>query len=325
MSGAPGYLGLHRRGELARRAAALRALEDPCTLCPRRCGAHRHAGEVGFCGLGSRPRLARACHHRGEEPPLSGTRGAGTLFFAGCNLGCRFCQNHQISRDPGAGREVDAEALAEAMLGLQAAGCHNVELVTPTPAMAGILEALDLAAARGLVLPLVHNGSGYERLEVLRLLEGVVDVWLPDLKYGDEAGGLLGSGVSDYVAVSQAAVLEMHRQVGPLVLSPEGLAVRGLILRHLVLPEDLSGTGSVLGFVAMELGRHAAVSLMAQYRPPPGIPLPAPLSRSLCHEEYEAAVAQLEAWGLDGGWVQELGSVESYVPDFDREAHPFEK
>lgn len=320
-----GYLSLHRRGELRRRIDALRALEDPCRLCPRECGAHRHSGELGWCGLGAQAVLARACHHLGEEPPLSGTRGAGTLFFAGCNLGCHFCQNHQISSEPTAGRPLDAETLAQAMLTLQARGCHNVELVTPTPVLPSVLEGLERAAALGLRLPLVHNGSGYECPEALALLEDVVDIYLPDLKYGDDAGALIGSGVEDYVTWSQASALEMARQVGPLALDAQGLATRGLIVRHLVLPGDLACTSAVLGFVATELGSQTAVSLMAQYRPPPGLRLPPPLDRPLTTAEYEEAQALLRAWGLGNGWVQSPESTDCYVPDFARENHPFER
>jgi putative pyruvate formate lyase activating enzyme len=269
--------------------------------------------------------LARACHHLGEEPPLSGTRGAGTLFLAGCNLGCTFCQNHQVSRTPSAGRTLGPEALALEMLALQVAGCHNVELVTPTHALPALMEALDQAAAQGLSLPLVHNGSGYERAEVLALLDGVVDIYLPDLKYGDDEGALIGSGVSDYVAQSRAAVLEMARQVGSsLTLDSNGLARKGLIVRHLVLPGGLASTSSVLGFIATELGPRTSLSLMSQYRPPTGVNLPAPLDRPLDPREYQEAEALLECWGLTSGWSQATESRDSYVPDFTREDHPFE-
>lgn len=323
MSREPSYLTLHRQGELARRAEALRTLEDPCTLCPRRCEARRRRGKRGVCGLGTAAVLARACLHLGEEPPLSGTQGAGTLFFAGCNLGCRFCQNHQISRDPEAGRQMSAQSLATEMLRLQEAGCHNISLVTPTPAIPAVVEALVLAADLGLRLPVVHNGSGYESLEALTLLHDVVDIYLPDLKYGDDEVGLALSGVPDYVARSREALLEMARQVGPLILDEDGLATRGLIIRHLILPGDASHTSAVLGFVATELGRHTAVSLMAQYRPPPGIHLPPPLDRPIDPEEHEAALLALACWGLSEGWTQALSSVDHYVPDFTRQAHPF--
>jgi len=324
VSAEPGALELRRRGVLGERIAALAERLDPCTLCPHRCGAHRRSGEVGQCGLGAEVRLARACHHRGEEPPLSGTRGAGTLFFAGCNLRCGYCQNHQISRDPGAGAPVTSQALAREMLGLQAAGCHNVELVTATPVLPLVLEALDIALGAGLCLPLVHNTSAYERVEVLRLLDGVVDVYLPDLKYGTAEAAVACGAPADYVERSQAAVLEMARQVGPLALDAAGLARRGLLVRHLVLPADRAATSSVLGFVALELGPRTAVSLMAQYRPPPGLPLQPPLDRPLHAAEYDAAVAALEQWGLTAGWTQTPDAAETYVPDFDAPRHPFE-
>ncbi|MFH2007205.1 MAG: radical SAM protein [bacterium] len=323
MTDAPGYVELHRRGELARRAAELERLLDPCRLCPRLCGARRGHGELGVCGVGAKAQVARACRHRGEEPPLSGTAGAGTIFFGGCNLGCVYCQNHQISH-LGAGDPTTAEALAEMMLDLQRRRCHNLELVTPSHVVPQIVAALELAAGRGLRLPVVYNTSAYERRTVVQALEGVVDVYLPDLKYGRDDIATALSGAPGYVARSRAATLEMARQVGTLQLNAAGLARRGLIVRHLVLPGDRSSTSEVLGFVARELGPRTRVSLMAQYRPPPGLDLPEPLTRPLYREEYEHAVALLEELGLDEGWVQDLESVDSYVPDFDHPLHPFE-
>jgi len=341
----PGYLALHHSGDLARRAARLERLLDPCTLCPRQCGAHRLAGETGACGAGARAAVARACSHRGEEPPLSGSRGAGTIFFAGCNLGCVHCQNHQISRGCEGATPSDARAIAALMLDLQDQGVHNIALVTPSHVVPQILAALDLAAGRGLRLPLVYNTAAYERLAVVRELDGVVDVYLPDLKYGDDrsAARLLlplaqplahplahplaqpPATVTDYVARSQRAVREMARQVGRLRLDDEGVARRGLIVRHLVLPDDLAATGSVLRFVAGALGPETALSLMAQYRPPPDLALPSPLSRPLHSGEYDRATALLEDLGLREGWVQSLDAADSYVPDFDAPTHPFER
>lgn len=333
----PGYVALHQSGELARRAVRLRKLLEPCTLCPRQCGAHRLAGEPGLCGVGARAAVARACHHRGEEPPLSGSRGAGAIFFAGCNLGCVFCQNHQISRGVDPSTDQDARALADTMLSLQDKGVHNIALVTPSHVVPQILAALDLAAGRGLRLPLVYNTAAYDRLVVLRELRGVVDVYLPDLKYGDDrhAAGLFLSPalpsprplatVTDYVAQSQRAVREMARQVGRLRVDDEGVAWRGLIVRHLVLPDDLAATGLVLRFVAKELGSDTAISLMAQYRPPPALALPPSLARPLRPAEYERATGLAQELGLQQGWVQSLEATDSYVPDFHAPAHPFER
>jgi len=271
--------------------------------------------------------VARACHHRGEEPPLSGSHGAGTIFFAGCNLHCVFCQNHQISHDVEGAATTDARGLADQMLWLQDQGVHNIALVTPSHVVPQILAALDLAAGGGLRLPLVYNTAAYERVAVLRELRGVVDVYLPDLKFGHDgrARGLFGGVVTDYVARSQGAVREMARQVGALCVDGEGVAWRGLIVRHLVLPEDLAATGSVLRFVAEELGPETAVSLMAQYRPPPELSLPPGLARALRPGEYQGAVDQLEKYGLHTGWVQALEATDTFVPDFDAPAHPFER
>lgn len=326
----PGYLALHQSGELARRAVRLQALLDPCTLCPRRCGAHRLSGERGQCGSAAQAVVARVCHHRGEEPALSASRGAGTIFFAGCNLRCVACQNHQISRD-GQGAcptdvSTDAMGLADQMLRLQDRGVHNIALVTPSHVVPQIVAALDLAAGHGLRLPLVYNTAAYDRLAVLRELDGVVDIYLPDLKFGDDglASGFFEGTVTDYVARSQRGVREMARQVGRLRMEG-GVAWRGLIVRHLVLPEDLAATGAVLRFVAEEIGPETAVSLMAQYRPPPELDLPPALARPLRPDEYQRAAALLEKHGLHSGWVQSLDATHTYVPDFNAPAHPFER
>lgn len=321
----PGYLALHNSGELAHRAARTRELLDPCTLCPRRCGAHRLAGEPGVCGAGAEATVAQACHHRGEEPPISGSHGSGTIFFAGCNLGCVYCQNHQISRHVDPFPAQPARLLADTMLSLQDRGVHNISLVTPSHVVPQILAALDLAAGRGLRIPLVYNTAAYDRLTVLRELRGVVDVYLPDLKYGDDLQAEALSAVTDYVATSQRALHEMVRQVGRLRVDEAGVAWRGLLLRHLVLPDDLAATGSVLRFIAGELGPKTALSLMAQYRPPPGLALPPSLARPLHPAEYERATSLMEELGLQQGWVQALEATDTYVPDFDAPQHPFER
>lgn len=320
----PGYLALHASGELAHRAARLRGLLEPCTLCPRRCGARRLSGEVGACGVGALAPVAQACHHRGEEPPLSGSHGAGTVFFAGCNLGCVYCQNHQISRGAADARELDADDLAGEMLRLQGLGVHNISLVTPSHVVPQVVAGLDRAAGRGLRLPLVYNTSAYDRVAVLRELEGVVDIYLPDLKVGQERPALVSGDITDYVMRSQRAVREMERQVGRLRVDDDGVAWRGLIVRHLVLPAELSATEAVLRFIAGSLGRHTAVSLMAQYRPPPELALPPSLRRPVRPAEYARAQALLAELGLEEGWVQALEATDSYVPDFEAEAHPFE-
>jgi putative pyruvate formate lyase activating enzyme len=324
----PRYLELVATGELDARARGLRALLSPCRVCPRACGVDRLGDDAGGrCGTGRLARLASACAHRGEEPVISGTRGAGTLFFAGCNLCCVFCQNHEISQP---GREqrwplVDARILADAMLRLQAEGVHNIELVSPSHVVPQAVEALAFAAARGLTLPLVYNSNGYEGAEALRLLDGVVDVYLPDLKYGDDALAARYSGVTGYLAHALPALREMRRQVGELVVGDDGVATRGLLVRHLVLPSDLSATRAVLRLIADELGPDTHVSVMAQYYPThraPRVPL---LSRPLRPREYETVLEWLDEAGLEHGFVQELEAESCYRPDFGGGGHPFEK
>ncbi len=263
----PAYLALHRSGELAVRARLALDRLASCDLCARYCRVDRLAGTRGaVCRTGRWARVASYGPHHGEERPLSGWRGSGTIFFAWCSLRCVFCQNWEISQ-AGEGLEVGAEDLAAMMLELQAAGCHNVNLVTPSHVVAQVLEAVAIAAEAGLRIPLVYNTGGYDSPEALALLDGVVDVYMPDLKYGSSEVARRYSHVPDYVEVNHRAVREMHRQVGHLVLDERGVAVRGLLVRHLVLPGDLAGTEEVLGFVATELSPDTYLNLMAQYRP----------------------------------------------------------
>jgi putative pyruvate formate lyase activating enzyme len=263
----PAYLALHRSGELAERARLALGRLACCDLCARYCRVDRLASARGaVCRTGRRARVATYGPHHGEERPLSGRRGSGTIFFAWCSLRCDFCQNWEISRR-GAGAEVDGVGLATMMLELQAMGCHNVNLVTPSHVVAQVLEAVAVAAHAGLRIPLVYNTGGYDSPEALELLDGVVDVYMPDMKYGSSEVARRLSHVADYVEVNRRAVREMHRQVGDLVLGECGVAVRGLLVRHLVLPGDLAGTRQVLGFIAAELSRDTYVNLMGQYRP----------------------------------------------------------
>jgi putative pyruvate formate lyase activating enzyme len=295
---APAYARLLETGELARRAdAAWRHLED-CDLCARYCHVNRHAGiEGAVCRTGERASVASYGAHHGEEDCLRGWRGSGTIFFSWCNLRCVFCQNWDISQK-GIGREVEPEALADMMLELQDNGCHNINLVSPSHVVAQIIAALANAAARGLRLPLVYNTGGYDSLEALRLLDGIVDIYMPDMKYGDSALARKYSKVRDYVAVNRAAVKEMHRQVGDLILDERGIARRGLLVRHLVLPGGIAGTAEVIEFLAAEISRDTYVNLMDQYRPCYRADEYPELDRPVSVAEYDAALAAAARHGI---------------------------
>jgi putative pyruvate formate lyase activating enzyme len=263
----PRYLQCLRKGTLARRAAEARRHLSACDLCARRCGIDRMQGLAGAaCRTGALAVVGSYGAHFGEEAPLSGGFGSGTIFFAGCNMRCLYCQNWQLSWKHD-GREVSSAELAEIMLRLQDEGCHNINLVSPSHVVAQILDALVIAAEGGLHLPLVYNTGGYDSREALALLDGVIDIYMPDVKYGESEVARKYSKVRNYVEVNQAALKEMHRQVGDLLLDDDGLAVRGLLVRHLVLPSDIAGSDRVLRFLADEISVDTYLNIMAQYRP----------------------------------------------------------
>jgi putative pyruvate formate lyase activating enzyme len=292
----PGYLELVRRGELQRRAAAARSLLEGCCVCPRVCGVRRLRGETGVCGVGGHIWIASHGPHFGEEAPLVGSGGSGTIFLARCNLSCVFCQNAEISQG-GEGWSLSAAEMAHIMLGLERRGCHNINFVTPTHQVPQILEALPIAVERGLTVPLVYNCGGYESLETLRLLEGVFDIYMPDFKYADPEVALRYSGVADYPEVAMAALREMYRQVGDLRTDAQGVAQGGLLARHLVLPNDLAGTTVVVGFLA-SLSRDTYVNIMDQYRPCHRAHEHPALRRRPTHGEVERAVDLAREAGL---------------------------
>ncbi|MRR09176.1 radical SAM protein [bacterium] len=301
----PAYVRLHRSGELTKRSQEASRLLASCRLCPRRCGADRSAGAAGYCRGGASAAVASHNAHHGEEPPISGSRGSGTVFFSGCNLRCAYCQNWPISQQ-GQGREVSGDELAAMMLGLQRRGCHNINLVTPSHVVPQVLGAVDRAAAGGLGIPLVYNTSGYDSIDALRLLDGVVDIYLPDIRYRDRAAAARYSDAPDYPEVNAAALQEMWRQAGPLEVDDDGIARRGMIVRHLVLPGGLSQTRAALEFLAREISPDVHLSLMAQYFPAHraiGIP---ELARHLTADEYRQALDWLDEFGLEHGWHQEL-------------------
>ena len=262
----PAYEKLDREGQLAQRIKEAYAIFEHCELCPRECGVNRRKGERGFCRAPARLVISSAQPHFGEELSLVGKNGSGTIFFSNCNLRCIFCQNWPIAHE-GRGKEAQDEDLADQMLYLQKIGCHNINLVTPTHVMPNILNATRIALKKGLHLPLVYNTSGYERSEMLKLLDGVVDIYLPDMKYMDaDKAAKYSSGASDYPDVTKEAIIEMNRQVGGHLIDKRGVALRGLMIRHLVMPNRVAGTEKFIKWVADNLPKSTYVNIMSQYR-----------------------------------------------------------
>jgi putative pyruvate formate lyase activating enzyme len=294
----------------------LKAILSRCVLCPRMCRADRKAGEHGFCRLDARMVIDNALPHHGEEPPISGTRGAGTIFFSSCNLKCIYCQNWQISHSP-AGDFVDAEGLAGIMLDLEVRGCHNVEPVTPTPHLAGVMEALELAREQGLRVPFVFNCGGYERQEILRLIEGRVEIYLPDFKYGLDETGNRYSGVPDYPRHALDSLREMVRQAGDTLEIEDGVATRGVLVRHLVLPGEIDNSLAALKLIR-GVSPSIPVSLMAQYTPIPAVKGHPLLGRRITKGEYEQVVEAALDLGFEAIYTQEVDD-RALNPDFARE------
>lgn len=298
------YHELYRSGELARRIKAAYARLAACDICPHACGVNRLAGESGLCGSDKTARIASAAIHRGEEPPISGTRGSGTIFLSGCTLNCKFCQNFPISQLRN-GKDLTPGKLADKMLGLQQKGAHNINFVTPTHFTPQILAALYLAIRKGFTLPIVWNTSGYESLETLALLDGVVDIYLPDMKYSSDEVAVRLSGAPGYSEANRQALAEMLRQVGQLSLDEDGIAVRGLIVRHLVLPQGQAGSAETLHWIAENLGTETHIALMSQFFPAHAAAETPGIERRITAEEYAEAVEALEELDLENGWVQE--------------------
>ena len=299
MSYLPGYC-LLPITELKDRANAALSRLACCDICPRCCGVDRLSDQRGLCRTGRWAGVASYAPHFGEEDCLVGRAGSGTIFFSGCNLSCSFCQNYDISQQD-AGREVSADELSRMMLALQDCGCHNINLVTPTHVVPQILEALVLAREGGLHPPLVYNSGGYESIAALHLLEGVIDIYMPDAKYGQDGPALKYSGTPDYVERMKAALKEMHRQVGDLVLDEAGIARRGLLIRHLVLPEGAAGTAEVIRFISQEISKNTYLNVMAQYHPAYNACRFPELCRCITAREYARALALAAEAGLTRG------------------------
>jgi putative pyruvate formate lyase activating enzyme len=291
---------------LEQRIEAAYQLLESCHVCPRECGVNRLKNDkLGFCRSGMNPVISSAGPHHGEEPPISGTKGSGAVFFTNCNMKCVYCQNYPISH-MGNGQERTPGELACQMLSLQEQGCHNLNLVTPTHFMPQILKSLGIARERGFDLAIVYNTSGYDSVEALQLLDGIVDVYLPDMRYSDNAVAMKLSIAPYYKEINTAAVREMFRQVGNLVLDEHGIARRGLIIRHLILPGGLSGTEGVMKFLAEEISRDVFISLMSQYFPAFKANENKDINRRISEKEYDEAYAIKMKYGLKNGWVQEF-------------------
>jgi putative pyruvate formate lyase activating enzyme len=322
----PGYIALYNSGELERRSQALESRLAACDICPRECRVNRLQNELGYCLSGRLPVVSAACAHHGEEPPISGTRGSGTIFFGNCNMRCLYCQNYQISQDWKKQRsnEMDCHTLAEKMLYLQdELGCHNINFVSPSHFVPQLLWAVVEAVPMGLRVPLVYNSNGYDSIASLKELDGVISIYLPDLRYASNRRAKKFSHTQDYVAQARQAIKEMYRQVGDFVADESGMARKGLIVRHLILPNGLADSEESLTWLVRDLSPTVTVSIMSQYMPmhrAPRVPL---LSRKITVDEYEMVLKLITDLGIENGWVQEMGAADEYLPDFEREGHPF--
>jgi putative pyruvate formate lyase activating enzyme len=321
----PGYIALYRTGELERRADALEARLASCDICPRECHVDRLHDETGYCHSGHLPIVSSVCSHHGEEPALSGTRGSGTVFFGNCNMRCVYCQNYQISQDwkHQQSLQIDCSALAEKLVYLQDTGCHNINFVSPSHFVPQMIRAVLQAVPMGLKIPLVYNTGSYDSLATLKELDGIISIYLADLRYASNKLAKKFSHAPGYVVRAREVIKEMYRQVGDLAIDKSGVAQRGLIMRLLILPNGLSGTEESLSWLARELSPTVTVSLMSQYSPQHKarqIPL---LSRTISATEYRGAVKCLQELRMENGWVQEMRASEYYVPDFKRKGHPF--
>jgi putative pyruvate formate lyase activating enzyme len=301
-----GYVTLNQSGELAERIDQAYELLHSCRICPRKCCVNRIRDERGFCKTGLMPVISGSGPHFGEEPPLVGHNGLGTVFVSHCNLACEFCQNYDISQC-GRGNELSCEELAGTMISLQYRGCNNINIVTPSHVVPQMMKAVKIAADQGLDIPIVYNSGGYDAVDTLRLLDGIVDIYMPDAKYGSDDVALALSHASGYVSTMHAAIKEMHRQTGDLVIE-EGIAVRGLIIRHLVLPENLAGSDHVLPWIVKEISRNSYVNIMDQYHPSwhtqreIDSSLPSSLYRKITSKEYHFAIDCALNSGLHRGF-----------------------
>jgi len=308
----PVYLTAYHGSKLEQLIKRTFGMLESCCLCPRRCQVNRLKNKIGFCKTGLNPKVYSFMPHHGEEPPISGERGSGAIFFSNCNMACVYCQNYEFSQ-LGEGREVDFLELARLMVQLQDMGCHNINLVTPTHVMPQILKALSLAIPKGLKIPLVYNTSGYELVEIIKLLDGIVDIYLPDMRYADNNMAIKYSSAAGYPEYNQEVVGEMHKQVGVASIDNKGIINRGLVIRHLVLPNNISGTDEVMKFIAQELCENTYISLMSQYLPCHKAGQIKELSHRVTYKEYEDAKQIMQKYALNNGWFQESHGLERFA------------
>lgn len=305
--------------EFNRRIEVADSIIKNCTSCPQNCFVDRTRGELGTCQSGDKPVVSSYTLHFGEEPVLSGTNGAGNIFFGNCNLRCVYCQNFVISQNPKIEKrnEVTVEKLAEIMIELQNRGSHNIGLVSPTHFAVPILKSIKIASDKGLNLPIIYNTNGYDSVEILKLYKDVIDIYLPDFKYGNNENGRVYSKAGDYFDKVKLAIKEMYNQVGSELIYENGVVVRGLIIRHLILPNDISETEEVFRFISKELDNKIHISLMSQYYPTNRSNKHILINRNIRYSEYLRAVELLEKYGLEKGWIQEMESNEFYRPAFE--------
>lgn len=320
MSFLPSYKKISEE-DFAKRLTHANEILKSCTSCPRNCFVDRTSGEFGICQSGDKAIVSSFTPHFGEEPVLSGANGTGNIFFGNCNLCCDYCQNFVISQNPKTEiqNEVSAERLSEIMLELQNKYCHNIGLVSPTHLAALILKSIKLAADKGLNLPIVYNTNGYDSVEILKLYKDVIDIYLPDFKYGNNEYGRRYSKAPNYFDKAMLAIREMYEQVGSDLIYENGVVVRGLIIRHLVLPNDLSETEEVFKFIRNELDAKIHISVMAQYYPTNRASRNILLNRKITQMEYDRVLRLLEKYRLENGWIQELESNDFYRPSFDED------
>jgi len=315
----PKYLKLFENGELQNRAVTALKILESCTSCPHDCKVDRTQDELGICCSGHLPIVSSYTSHFGEEPVLSGNRGAGNIFFGNCNLRCMFCQNYEISQNWKVERqhEIPFERLAEIMIELQKKKCHNIGLVSPTHFSAQILKSILIAVEKGLNLPIIYNTNGYDSVEMLKLYDGVIDIYLPDFKYGDNKSANMYSNAKDYFDHTKEAIKEMFNQVGDELVYDGNVVVRGLIIRHLVLPNGLAESEKVFQFITEELSPNVHISLMSQYYPSNKASNDILINRTIRESEYDKVVGLMGKYGLHNGWIQEIESSNFYCPAFN--------